>query len=76
MPNYLQHAKMLVPKFSCQCDGAWHIQWPKDLPTVIHAKTQEELVMALATRLRELSRVGNKGTHVVPAYSCDDCPNI
>lgn len=59
---------MLIPKFAFQHDGAWHIQWPCDLPTVIHAEDKDELAIKLATRLFELGRVGNKGKHVDPEY--------
>ena len=64
----VQHARMLVPKFSFKHGDEWHIQWPMDLPHVIHAKTEKELVPKLAARLRELGRVTNKGKHVEPEY--------
>jgi len=64
----LQNARMLVPKFSFEHEGAWHIQWPKDQPRVVHARTERELVIKLAAWLRELGRVGNKGKHVEAEY--------
>lgn len=64
----LQHSKMLVSKFGFERDGRWHIQWPTDLPQVIHAATKEDLVIKLATRLIEIGRVANEGKHVDPEY--------
>jgi len=64
----LQHARMLVPKFSFEHEGTWHIHWPKDQPHVVHAKTEKELVIKLATWLKEFGRAGNKGKHVEPEY--------
>jgi hypothetical protein len=66
--KYLRSAKMLVPKFSFQHDGIWHIHWPKDEPRVVHAKTEKELVVNLAVWLQELGRVRNEGKHVNPEY--------
>lgn len=71
--NYARHAKMLVPKFACQSDGGWHIQWPKDDPHVVYALTREELVPLLATWLRQLERVGNIGKHVAAENFCPTC---
>jgi len=62
----LQHARMLVPKFSFERDGMWHIHWPKDQYRVVHADSKEELVIKLATWMRELGRIGNVGKHVDP----------
>ncbi|MDB4308212.1 hypothetical protein N9985_02915 [Gammaproteobacteria bacterium] len=64
----LKHARMLVPKFSFEHDGEWHIQWPKDLPHVVHAKSEKDLVPKLATWLQEIGRVANRGKHVDPEY--------
>lgn len=64
----LKHARMLAPKFSFEHDGLWHIHWPKDQPHVVHAKTEKELVIKLATWLQELGRVSNQGKHVDPDY--------
>ena len=64
----LQHARMLVPKFAFEHEGGWHIQWPKDQPHVIHAKSEKELIIKLATQLQKIGRVANHGTHVEPEY--------
>jgi hypothetical protein len=64
----LQSAKMLVPKFSFQHEGNWHIQWPKDNPHVVHAETEKQLVIKLAVWLQELGRANNKGKHVKAEY--------
>ncbi len=64
----LQHARMLVPKFSFEHERAWHIHWPKDQPYVVHAATEKELVHNLATWLQDLGRVANKGKHIEPDY--------
>ncbi len=64
--EYLQHARMLVPKFGYEQKGIWYIHWPKDQPFVVHAKTQKELVVVLASWLQELGRVKNVGVHVEP----------
>jgi hypothetical protein len=66
--QYLQHARMLVPKFSFMHNGSWHVHWPKDQPNVVHAETQEDLVIKLAVWLQSLGRVGNVGKHVDPEY--------
>lgn len=68
-----QSAKMLVPKFSCHTAGGWHIQWPKDDPHVVYAASQDELIPLLADWLRELGRVGNKGSHVAAENACPTC---
>jgi len=71
--KYMQHAQMLVPKFSCQTVDGWHIQWPKDDPTVINAATQELLIPLLADHLQQLGRVGNVGAHVAANNGCATC---
>lgn len=71
--KYTRHAQMLVPKFACRDDKGWHIQWPKDDPTVIFAATEDELVALLATRLEKFGRVGNVGPHVPAANNCPTC---
>ena len=64
----LQSARMLVPKVSFEDENAWHIHWPKDHPHVVHAKSEKELVVQLATWLQEIGRLGNQGEHVEPEY--------
>lgn len=64
----LQCARMLVPKFGYEREGAWHIHWPKDQPHVVHASSEKDLVVKLATWLKEIGRVGNEGKHVEPEY--------
>jgi hypothetical protein len=71
--KYMQDASMLVPKFSCQTQSGWHIQWPKDDPHVVHAASQEELIPLLASWLRQLGRSGNAGPHVEAENSCPTC---
>lgn len=73
LSKYLMHARMLVPKFACQDDSGFHIQWPKDDSKVVYANTMEELVEELAVRLRALGRVGNEGPHVPPENGCPTC---
>lgn len=64
----LRSAKMLIPKCAFEDDAGWHIQWPKDLPDVIHASTKEKLAIKLATRLYQIQRVANQGPHVEAEY--------
>lgn len=64
----LQGARMLVPKFCYNYEGAWHIHWPKDHPHVVHADTEKGLVIKLAKWMQELGRGGNKYKHVTPEY--------
>ena len=64
----LMSARMLVPKFAFEDDNGWHIQWPCDLPDVVHAPTQRKLVITLATKLYEIQRLGNQGPHVEAEY--------
>lgn len=71
--EYIQHAKMLVPKFACEDENGFHIQWPKDEPQVVYAKTHEELILALANRLQKLGRVANVGPHVRAENACPNC---
>ena len=73
MGKCLQSAKMLVPKFACQENSGWHIQWPKDDPHVVYAATQADLIPALAAWLRQLGRLGNDGQHVDAENSCPTC---
>jgi hypothetical protein len=71
--EYTRHAQMLVPKFSHQNQGGWHIQWPKDEPAVTSAPTQEQLVPLLAMRLQQLGRVTSVGPHVAAENGCPTC---
>ena len=71
--KYMRHARMLVPKFSCETSSGWHIQWPKDSPAVIYADTQKGLIPLLAERLHQLGRVGNVGKHVSAENDCPTC---
>lgn len=71
--KYMQDARMLVPKFACQTQSGWHIQWPKDDPHVVQAATQEELVPLLAKWLQHLGRSGNVGPHVEAENACPTC---
>lgn len=64
----LRSAKMLVPKFAFKDDNGWHIQWPLDLPDVVHAPTKKQLVIKLATKMYEIQRLGNQGPHVKAEY--------
>jgi hypothetical protein len=54
----LRNAQMLVPKLAFKQNGSWRIRWPKDQPHVVHAKTDQELVVKLAIWLKEIDRVG------------------
>ncbi len=69
----LQATEMLVPKFACEAEGDWHIHWPKDQPTVVHAQTEKQLVIKRATWLLQIGRVGNQTTHVGPVFTCPRC---
>lgn len=60
---------MLVPKFACEDEKGFFIQWPKDDPKVVYADDREELVLVLAERLQKLGRVANSGPHVMPENS-------
>jgi hypothetical protein len=71
---YLRHSRMLVPKLACQHGGeGWHIHWPKDLPNVLSADSQEQLIPLLASHLESIGRVTHTGQRVAPDNGCAKC---